>query len=70
MQFADPNRMSGLLKAIDQEDWSTDSGQKSQQLEALNRMYSEGEIDEDEYQEMLETGFNAAEKSDQYSTAL
>ena len=70
MRLADPQGMSGLLSSIDQADWSSDDGQKAQQLEALNRLYAAGEIDEDEYQEMLENGFAAAEKSGSMATAL
>ena len=63
--------MKGILAgATSDMDWSSDDQIKKQQLDALNEMYARGEIDEDQYAEMLNTSFSAAEKSDAFSTAL
>ena len=71
MRFADPRGMKGILAgATSDMDWSSDDQIKKQQLDALNEMYARGEIDEDQYAEMLNTSFSAAEKSDAFSTAL
>jgi uncharacterized membrane protein len=72
VRYADINnfmaKMGGL--ELDRQDLSSDDNVKRQHLEALNEMYADGRIDEDQYQEMLTGSFGAAERSDQFSTAL
>ena len=64
MRFADPRGMKGMLDGALAMDWSSDDRLKQQQMEALNRMYADGEITDSQYQEMMNTSFSAAEKSD------
>ena len=70
MRFADPRGMKGMLDGALAMDWSSDDQLKSQQMEALNTLYAKGEIDDRQYEEMLNSSFSAVEKSDPFSTAL
>ena len=61
---------AGVMGYLDSQDISSDDNVKKQHLDALNEMYADGRIDEEQYEEMLAGSFGAAEKSDPYSTAL
>ena len=61
---------AGVMGYLDSQDISSDDNVKKQHLDALNEMYADGRIDEEQYEEMLAGSFGAAERSDQFSTAL
>ena len=61
---------AGVMGYFDSQDISSDENVSQQHLDALNAMYADGDIDEEQYEAMLAGSFAAAERSDQFSTAL